>query len=106
MTKMRYLGQVEVDSGTLVIGDPCYLLSRIADGRAGVDYEAVLQTDEPVTSPLDGQPVVLLRQFGGDGSFPVFGEYEDGELIRAIVDFVEPDEGGDRRRPGATTRRR
>ena len=92
MSETRYLGQVEVDSGTLVIGDPCYLLRRAAEGRPGVDYEAVLQTDDPVTSPLDGQPVVLLRQFGGDGSFPVFGEYEDGELIRAIVDFVEPDE--------------
>jgi hypothetical protein len=71
-----------------------HLLGRIADGRAGVDYEAVLQADKPVTSPLDGQPVVLLRQFGGDGSFSVFGEYEDGELISAIVDFVEPDEWG------------
>jgi hypothetical protein len=92
MTETRYLGQVEVDSGTLVIGDPCYLLGRAAEGRSGVDYEAVLQSDDPVTSPLDGQPVVLLRQFGGDGSFPVFGEYEDGELIRVSVDFAEPDE--------------
>jgi len=91
MTEMRYLGQVEVDSGTLVIGDPCYLLGRAAEGRLGVDYETVLQTDDPVTSPLDGQPVVLLRQFGGDGSFPVFGQYDDGGLVRVIVDFVEPD---------------
>ncbi len=26
---------------------------------------------------------------GGDGTFPVFGQYEDGELIRVSLDLVE-----------------
>ena len=83
-----FIGVVEVDSGTLVIGDPAYLLPHAARGKGGVDYEAVIDARDPITR-LGGQPVLLLQQFGGDGTFPVFGQYEDGELIRVTIDLVE-----------------
>jgi hypothetical protein len=84
----KFLGVVEVDSGTLVIGDPAYLLPHAARGKGGVDYEVVIETRDPITR-LGGQPVLLLQHFGGDGTFPVFGQYEDGELIRVTIDLVE-----------------
>ena len=84
----KLIGFVEVDSGTLLIGDPAYVLPDVAREKAGIDYEAVLNTSEPI-GQLDGQPVLLLQAFGGDGIFPVFGHFEDGELIRVTVDLVE-----------------
>jgi hypothetical protein len=84
----KLIGFVEVDSGTLLIGDPAYVLPDVARDKAGIDYEAVLNASEPI-GQLDGQPVLLLQAFGGDGTFPVFGHFEDGELIRVTVDLVE-----------------
>ena len=86
----RFLGMVEVDSGTLLIGDPLYCLPRLAEGTPGIDYQAVI---EGTAGYLAGQPVLLLGGFGGDGSFPVYGEYDEyGEMTRATVEFVGPDE--------------
>ena len=84
----KFIGVVEVDSGTLVIGDPAYLLPHAARGKGGVDYEAVIEASDPI-GRLGGQPVLLLQHFGGDGTFPVFGQYEDGELVRVTIDLVE-----------------
>jgi len=89
------LGYVEVDSGTLLVGDPVYVLGREADGRIGVDYEAVLQVTSKAQGPvarLAGQPVLLLHQFGGDGSFPVYGEFEDGMFARVVIEFVDTED--------------
>jgi hypothetical protein len=91
----RFLGYVEVDSGTLLVGDPVYLLRGEADGRPGVDYEAVLAVSDTTQGPvarLAGQPVLVLQQFGGDGSFPVFGEFEDDMFVRVIIEFVDAED--------------
>ena len=88
----RFLGLVEVDSGTLLVGDPLYCLPEQARGRDGIDYAAVMDSPDEVAAPLAGRPVLLLGRFGGDGTFPVFGEFEDGELVRVTIDFVDPPE--------------
>jgi hypothetical protein len=89
--ELRFLGMVEVDSGTLIIGDPCYVLPRASQGRAGVDYEKVVVTnDGQHASYLAGQPVLLLQNFGGDGTFPVYGEFEDGEFIGVRIHLDPP----------------
>jgi hypothetical protein len=91
MTERRFLGVVEVDSATLLVGDPCYLLARRSSGTSGVDYEEVLRSDATgVATSLADRPVLLIRGFGGDGTFPVFGEFDEGGLARVIVEFVEP----------------
>jgi hypothetical protein len=33
--------------------------------------------------------VLLFKDFGGDGTFPVFGEFEDGELMSFVV-YLNP----------------
>ena len=85
---------VEVDSGTLVVGDPGYLLGRASRGKQGIDYQAVIDAPDVAASYLAERPVILLGQFGGDGTFPVYGEF-DGyeELARVIIEFVGPDDG-------------
>lgn len=90
----RFLGIVDVDSATLLIGDPAYVLPSRADGKEGVDYEQVRHLDL-MSAPafrLAGMPVVLVVSSDGDGTFPVFAEYEDGELMRVVIEFLGPDE--------------
>ena len=95
MTQRRVLGVIEVDSGTLLIGDPGYVLPNQAGGTTGVDYQAVVDADHVVATRLAGQPVLLIQRFGGDGTYSVVGEFEDDELRRVIVDFEPLDEGDD-----------
>lgn len=89
----RFLGMVEVDSGTLIVGDPVYLLARASEGKQGLDYQAVIDAPNEAAAPLAGRPVLLLGRLGGDGVFPVYGEFDDyGELVRVRVEFVGPDD--------------
>ena len=89
----RFLGLVEVDSGTVLLGDPAYCLPYAAEGKAGIDYEAVIAAPHELAAPLAGQPVLLLGGFGGDGTFPVFADVDEyGELVSATIWFVEPAE--------------
>ncbi len=87
----RFLGVVEVDSGTLLLGDPLYCLPGAASGRSGIDYAAVIAAPDEPGAPLDGRPVLLLGRFGGDGTFPVFGQIDvHGELLSATILFTGP----------------
>jgi hypothetical protein len=90
VTELRLLGYVEIDSGTLLVGDPGYVLPRAADGRTGVDYQAVIDARSVPAQALAGQPVLLLSNFGGDGTFPVYGEFDEGELVRVTIEFEGP----------------
>lgn len=89
----RFLGVVEVDSGTLLLGDPAYCLPRARDGTPGIDYESIIGAPDEPASYLAGKPVILLGCFGGDGTFPVYGEIDEyGELARVTIEFVGPDD--------------
>lgn len=95
MTDRRLLGFAEVDGGTLLIGDPVYVLGHEAAGRRGVDYQEALDALGGAQGPvvrLAGQPVLLLQGFGGDGSYPVYGELEDGMFVRVVIEFVEAED--------------
>ena len=88
MIERRFLGIVEVDSGTLLVGDPTYLLGQRSRDKEGADYDEVIAADASlVSTPLGQRPVLLISGFGGDGTFPVYGEFEDGEFMRLVVDF-------------------
>lgn len=45
-----------------------------------------------VATSFAGTPTLLIQDFGGDGAFPVFGEFDGRDLIRLIVEFEEPEE--------------
>jgi hypothetical protein len=91
--RVRFLGTVEVDSGTLVLGDPVYVLPSAEHERAGIDWQTVLDAPSERMVPLVGGAAMLLSGFGGDGTYPVFAELdEDGVVYRVSIYFVEPGE--------------
>ena len=55
--KRRFIGMVEVDSGTLLLGDPLYCLPRAKDGTPGIDYASVIAAPDEPASYLGGKPV-------------------------------------------------
>ena len=88
-----FLGVIEVDSGTLLLGDPAYCLPRAERAEPGIDYEAIIGAPDEPASYLGARPVLLLGRFGGDGTFPVYGEIDEyGELVRVTIEFVGPDD--------------
>ena len=87
----KFLGVVEVDSGTLILGDPAYCLPDAERGKPGIDYELVVAAPDAVSSRLADMPVFLLSKFGGDGAFPVYAELdEDGYVERITIEFFVP----------------
>lgn len=92
----RFVGVVEVDSGTLLLGDPGYCLPRRETATDGIDYQAVIDAPDEVAAYLADEPVLLLGRFGGDGSYPVFADLDsDGSVLRFIVEFVEPEDAAE-----------
>jgi hypothetical protein len=93
-SERRFLGVVEVDTGTLVLGDPASCLPHAERGKPGIDYAAVIGAPVQTASYLDGQPVILLGGFGGDGAFPVYAEFDETGVVRVVIEFVGPDDDG------------
>jgi hypothetical protein len=89
----RFLGLVEVDSGTLILGDPMYCLPDARQDKPGIEYQKVIDAEQAAATYLGGQPVFLLSNFGGDGSYPVHAQVTDtGRLLSITIEFVEPEE--------------
>jgi hypothetical protein len=86
----KFLGVIEIDSGTLVVGDPAYLLPRAEDGKPGVDYQVVIDSGLSAFQPFD-KVSMLFTTPDGDGPLAVYGEFEDGELwkVSIILDAIE-----------------
>ncbi|GEM_PF-5908680 len=83
---------MEVDSGTLVLGDPIYLLPHSGSGKAGLDARPLLASpDRDPAVPIAGHLALLLQEFGGDGRFRVRGRFVGRELVSVRIDFEEPD---------------
>lgn len=71
-----YLGEVCVDSGQLLLIDPCHVKG---DG----DLNALTENGIKVFTAY------------GDGTYPVFGHYEDGKLVGISCFFgLKEDAGG------------
>jgi len=80
--ELKQLGVVGVDSGQLIITDPCYIDSL-------PNYKKLCDINGQVYF-RDGHPAagVKIEDFGGDGIFPVFGEYDkDGLLVKVVIDL-------------------
>lgn len=89
--KRELLGYADVDSGQLCVVDPCYVLD---DER----YTALIdQWDTTGAKSKDGKHAVPLRSnyatgvnfntAWGDGSYAVYGEIEDGRVVRVIIEM-------------------
>lgn len=84
-----HIGDFQVDTGTAIIGDPCH----VEDVEVGVQDLDERGTSCPIASNGMGR-AVFFQTGMGDGIYPVFAEFEDGPLGRAIariyVEFTNP----------------
>lgn len=84
------LGMVGVDSGQLMIVDPCYV-----DDDDPFNYNDLMkQWNEREGQKSIGFPVnefhpeglgIVFSGFGGDGAYPIYGHIEDGRLTQVRI---------------------
>ena len=88
----KYIGHIAVDSGTVMVADPCYWIGKpeqkwtdfveeISDDLACGNYHRCLFENEH-----DGKGIVI-DGFGGDGYYPVYIETAKDGHKRLVIDF-------------------
>lgn len=89
-----FVGGVAIDSGHLLLVDPCYL--DYWEKRRSFGYKAVQAAT--LRAPWFGELAVVGKKApectavavgspNGDGVFPVFAEFKDGRLVGLSVRF-------------------
>ena len=90
------VGECGVDSGQIMIVDPCYVVKQYKDGEADKKYTEVCEvtlSDEGHGNILGGFATTTLY---GDGVYPVYAELNEfGKVARLTIDF---DPGNDNNR--------
>ena len=100
LTGVEFVGHITVDSGQVIVGDPCYL--KVWDGNENEPFtiegqqgqysylgscEATLSEDGFGT--LNNGFAVALSSGYGDGTYPVYVKKNDnGKIALAIIDFT------------------
>ncbi len=89
MDTWKKVGYCGVDSGQIILVDPCYVMAdRGAKGKAvagkdQITYDKMLETtnetnaQEVIFAGIAGNGI-LVRGFGGDGVYPVYAKIENG----------------------------
>lgn len=81
------IGEVMVDSGQLMLIDPCYV-----DGRDDFHKIDVGAVGEMTIARMFGQVHhnlgVAFESGYGDGTYPVYAQFKDGCVARAMVEFL------------------
>lgn len=90
----RFLGVIEIDSASLVVGDPAYLLPSARDSKPGIDYQAVIDAAPEAYQPFASGMTMLFALPEGDGPVGVYGEFEDGVLWKVSI-ILDPIDGED-----------
>lgn len=90
-TSKTLIGHCAVDSGSLMIVDPCYVLNDEKTSveknglyQAGVDIILKKKFGEVIYSGVGGKGIITTT-FDGDGSYPVYAEVDQNGLPRKIV---------------------
>lgn len=95
---MELVGTIAVDSGQIMVIDPCYVWSddfALGAEPTGGEYDAVCR----VTTGTKGFGQIDLGfatgTLYGDGVYPVYAEMVDGRIARLIIEFDPSDEDED-----------
>ena len=91
-------GHIGVDSGQIMIGDPCYLdgwdnnkdEEWNPEGKEGqYSYQGVsATTSKDAYGQIGGGLAVAMSSGYGDGQYPVYVQLnEDGRVVMAVIDF-------------------
>lgn len=93
------LGYAGVDSGTLMVVDPCYVLPDEDGKGADKTYDQAFGNIEKffASKPPHVESVVkgtggnatIFGGFGGDGNYPVFGLWQDDYGLKRVVIDVD-----------------
>lgn len=106
---MELIGHIGVDSGQVMIGDPCYLESWKGHEFTSLQKDGVVAApteeysyDGACTATCSKEGVGILEkglaavvQSGyGDGEYPVYVKRDSvGRVIRLVIEFDERNEG-------------
>jgi len=83
-------GDADVDSGILMVADPCYF----ADGQKNKDLGEAYISSEKYSKQLNHDKGhaglgVMITGFGGDGEYPVYRQTDEkGRTTAIIVDGI------------------
>ena len=97
--KRFLLGHVSVDSGQLILVDPCYLKDW-KDGPFDLNFKPDNHYAECCLKSLSVQGggqvfddlAVAFSTGWGDGSYPVYGTKEDGRIVKVEVEMSGEEE--------------
>jgi len=96
ITTSMIVGEVGVDSGQIMIVDPCYVLDDdfVVGGKpTGGKYDAICRmtlSGKGYGEVADGFATGTL---GGDGTYPIIAELNDrGQIVRLTIDFAYDDD--------------
>jgi len=94
------IGSVDVDSGSIFIGDPCYIVQDEAWREFSRPYIAALHKNKVFVSlehkvGFEGKGVMACTLYG-DGSYPVYAKFnKNGGIESMTIDFTQEDEDDD-----------
>lgn len=103
------VGVVDVDSGTIMVGDPCYhLYKESGDSATKLDFHEIFGKDwdafcdlvehghQPGVSLFGSGTAVTVTNFGGDGTFPVYVKRDvDGRISAVMINFDNVEDNDD-----------
>lgn len=101
---LTHIGNIAIDSGQAMVGDPCYLDNWDTnkndewnlEGKIGqYSYHGASATTltEDSAGELGMGSAVVFSTGYGDGFYPVYAEYnEDGRIAKVVIDFIGEDE--------------
>lgn len=84
--EVKQIGVVGVDSGTLLLGDPCYWLDDKDYDKeiCHPNFNRARQVNYDLGHAGKG---VIVSSGYGDGSYPVFATIQDGRVKEVTVKF-------------------
>ena len=85
------VGEIAVDAGIVMIGDPCYHLHKSTDDRIefGTDWnnfvDLVYCKEKQDVTDIGNGTAIVVGGFGGDGRFPVYIKRGSDGIVEEIV---------------------
>ncbi len=99
-TTLKHIGDVDVESGQVLIGDPGYLRDFLSDeyhggpghvGEYPYSYSGACEASLSGGGPLASFMAVTSSTGYGDGIYPVFQIITDGVVTGLFIDFADED---------------
>ncbi len=94
--KWSQVGVCGVDAGLIWIGDPCYVLGKEATEQPTESWSEFCDTIDEQSGQQYNYKAghsglgVLIKNFGGDGAYPVFIKQDDnGNVTEAKIVFSD-----------------